>query len=255
VAVEQRSGRDGEIGLAGPAAEPGRAVRPARVIGKQTIGGKDGNTRVVEKTKPPSRMPGFRHADDGLNAYPAQQRTSAPKILRTGNWAVRGSSDSLTPKAGATMSTIHQIERNRGTKDSRQQLAVLREKWPLAFPAEHQDVRPLAIGAAREIAAEMNWSLPYTLGVLVGWKMAAVYCQAVLCYDQRVALDGSPAETIDAEAKDLATKQLARLAARETAKKATKAAAPGVMKPKPNPVPPTAQLRARVRGSLLRRSA
>src|ERR1700674_945818 len=91
-----------------------------------------------------------------------------------------------------------QIERNRGTKDSRQQLAVLREKWPLAFPAEHQDVRPLAISAAGEIAAEMSWSLQYTLGVLVGWKRARAYCEAVLRHDQRVALDGSPAETIDA---------------------------------------------------------
>jgi sRNA-binding protein len=98
--------------------------------------------------------------------------------------------------------------------------------------------------------------------VLVGWEMALVYCQAVLCYDQRVALDGSPAETIDAEAKDLATKQLARLAARETAKKATKAAAPAVVKPKPAAAPPTKtpletpdQLRGRVRASLLRRRA
>jgi hypothetical protein len=65
-----------------------------------------------------------------------------------------------------------------------------------------------------EIAVAMGWSLPYTLGVLVGWKMAPAYCKAVLCYDQRVALDGSPAEPIDAEATELATKQLARLAAR-----------------------------------------
>src|ERR1700686_4537719 len=57
--------------------------------------------------------------------------------------------------------------------------------------------------------------------------------------------------------KDLATKQLARLAARETAKKATKAAAPAVVKPKPA-APPTKtppetpdQLRGRVRASLL----
>jgi hypothetical protein len=74
------------------------------------------------------------------------------------------------------MSSVHQIERNRGTNDSRQQLAVLRERWPLAFPAEHQDVRPLAIGAAGQIAAATGWSLPYTLGVLVGWKMAPAYC-------------------------------------------------------------------------------
>jgi sRNA-binding protein len=156
------------------------------------------------------------------------------------------------------MSLTHQIERNRGTKDSRQQLATLREKWPLAFPAKDQDIRPLAVGAAGEMAAAMGWSLSYTLGVLVVWKMAPAYCEAVLHYDQRVALDGSPAETIDAEAKDLATKQLARLAARETAKKATKAAAPAVVKPKPDPLRPTAtpeQLRGRVRASLLRRRA
>jgi hypothetical protein len=43
------------------------------------------------------------------------------------------------------------IERARGTKQSPQQIALLRDKWPLAFPLEQQDVRPLAIGAASEI--------------------------------------------------------------------------------------------------------
>jgi sRNA-binding protein len=139
---------------------------------------------------------------------------------------------------------------------------VLREKWPLAFPAKPHDIRPLAIGAAGEIAAAMGWSLPYTLGVLGRWKMAAGCCQAVLSHDQRIALDGSPAETVDAEAKELATKQLAQLAARKAAKKAAEAAAPAVAKPKPTPGPPTEvppetpeQLRARVRAALLRRSA
>jgi hypothetical protein len=96
----------------------------------------------------------------------------------------------------------------------------------------------------------MGWSLPYTLGVLGRWKMAPVYCQAVLCYDQRIALDGSPAETVDADAKDLATTQLAQLAA------------PAAVKPKPAPGPPTEvppetpeQLRDRVRAALLRRRA
>jgi sRNA-binding protein len=161
------------------------------------------------------------------------------------------------------MASRYSIERERGTKEAREQLAVLRQKWPLAFPVKLQDVRPLAIGAAREIAAAMGRSLPYTLGVLGGWKMAPVYCQAVLRHDQRVALDGAPAETVDAQAKDLAAKQLARLAARQTVKKAAKAAASVVGKPKAVPttlptdaLPETAeQLRARVRASLLRRSA
>src|SRR5476649_2476722 len=117
------------------------------------------------------------------------------------------------------MALTYRIERARGTKESPQQLALLRAKWPLAFPIEQQDVRPLATGAAREIAAAMDWSLPYTLGVLKSWKMAPVYCQAILCHDQRIALDGAPAETVDAAAKDLAAKQLARLAARKAVKK------------------------------------
>jgi sRNA-binding protein len=154
------------------------------------------------------------------------------------------------------MTSPYRIERDRGSKESPQRLAVLREKWPLAFPVQHQDVRPLAIGATGEIAAAMGWSLPYTLGVLGRWKMAEVYCQAVLCHDQRIALDGAPAETVDAEAKDLAGKQLARLAARKAAKKVAKPVA--AVKPKPAPAPPTEtpqQLRDRVRAALLRRRA
>jgi sRNA-binding protein len=156
------------------------------------------------------------------------------------------------------MSSTYTVERNRGSKEARLQLAVLRERWPLAFPAQDQNVRPLATGTAGEIAAAMSWSLPYTLGVLAGWKMAPAYCKAVLRYDQRIGLDGSPADTIDAGAKDLATKQLARLAARETAKKATKAMAPAVVTTKANSAPPAEtpeQLRSRVRTSLLRRRA
>ena len=45
------------------------------------------------------------------------------------------------------MTSPYRIERERGTKESPQQIAVLREKWPLAFPVKEQDVRPLANGA------------------------------------------------------------------------------------------------------------
>jgi sRNA-binding protein len=101
------------------------------------------------------------------------------------------------------MASQYRIERERGTKEFQKQLAVLRAKWPLAFPVKEQDVRPLAIGIPSEIAAVMGWSHPYTLGVLAGWKMAPVYCRAVLCNDQRIALDGAPAEVVDGEAKDM----------------------------------------------------
>ena len=100
----------------------------------------------------------------------------------------------------------------------------------------------------------MGWSVPYTIGVLTYWKMAPVYCQAVLSHDQRITLDGTPAEPVDAEAKDLATKQLAKLAARNAAKPPPPAKAKTKPKTKPVSAPeaPT-QLRDRVRAGLLRR--
>jgi sRNA-binding protein len=78
-------------------------------------------------------------------------------------------------------------------------------------------------------------------------------CRAVLCHDQRVALDGTPAETVDAEAKNLATKRLAQLAARKTAKTA-KAAALAVVEPKAAPALPP-ETPEQLRAALLRRSA
>src|ERR1700727_657682 len=92
----------------------------------------------------------------------------------------------------------HHAERDRGAKEHSQQLHALREKWPLAFPVPTQDVRPLALGVANQIAAAMDWSVQYTLGVLRPWKMAPFYCRAVLSHDQRISLDGEPAETGDA---------------------------------------------------------
>jgi sRNA-binding protein len=88
--------------------------------------------------------------------------------------------------------------------------------------------------------------------------MAAVYCQAVLSHDQRIGLDGSPAEMVDAEAKELATKQVAQLEARKAAKKAAETARAAVVKPKRAHTRPTEtpeQLRNRVRAGLLRRRA
>jgi hypothetical protein len=113
------------------------------------------------------------------------------------------------------MAPTYRIERDRGSKEFPQQLAVLRERWPLAFPTKHS-------------------------------------------HDQRIGLDGSPTETVDAKAKDLATKKLAQLATRKAVKKAAEAAAAAVAKPKPAPTPPTEtpqQLRDRVRAALLRRRA
>jgi hypothetical protein len=93
--------------------------------------------------------------------------------------------------------TSPQIERDRGRKEAGQQLGVLRERRPLAFPIQAQDVRPLAMGVANQIAETMGWSLSYSVGVLTYWKMSATYCRAVLDHDQRITLDGTPVEAVD----------------------------------------------------------
>ena len=150
------------------------------------------------------------------------------------------------------MASQYGVERARGTKEAARQRAVLREKWPLAFPVKSHEIRPLTVGAVGEIAAAMGWSVPYTLGVLAPWKMAPVYCRAVLAHDHRIALDGTPAEPVDAKAKDSATKRLAHLAARHVAKQA---AAPAKAKPKPAAPAEAPTLRDQVRAGLLRRRA
>ena len=158
------------------------------------------------------------------------------------------------------MTSPYRIERDRGIKESSRQLLVLREKWPLAFPLKLDDVRPLAQGASREIATAMRWSMPYTLGVLSGWTSAAFYCRAVLAHDQCITLDGAPAEPVDTEAKDLATRRLAEIMGRKAAnkpgpkpavataeeapKQAVSAPEPVLEKPeKPKPATETAKLK------------
>jgi hypothetical protein len=60
------------------------------------------------------------------------------------------------------MTSPHQIERQRGIKEAGQQLGVLRERWPLAFPVQHQDIRPLALGVAHQVAGRCAGARSYT---------------------------------------------------------------------------------------------
>jgi ProQ/FINO family len=195
----------------------------------------------------------------GRSCEPSQ--TAAASAAETHHAAASGKGAAgvyvIPSNEGSGMAPTYRIERDRGSKEFPQQLAVLRERWPVAFPTKHEDIRPLAMGGARQIAAAMGWSLHYTLGVLTRWKMAAVYCQAVLSHDERVNLDGSPAEMVDAEARELATKQMAQLGARRAEKKAAETSAAALVKPKQAQTRPTEtpeQMRNRVRAGLLRRA-
>ena len=142
----------------------------------------------------------------------------------------------------------------RGASESRQQIELLRARWPKAFPAKGHEVRPLA-NAAPAIAEALGWSQRLRAsGVLSPWVLREAYCRAVLAHAMRINLDGSESElTVEDDARAMATARLALLAARkaqeperkaqEAERKARAAAAkppPPAPLPEPEPAPPVA---------------
>jgi len=103
----------------------------------------------------------------------------------------------------------------RGAAESREQIEVLRARWPKAFPLRAHEVRPLA-NAVPTIAEAFGWSNAYARGVLNPWVLREAYCRAVMRYPMRVNLDGSESElTVDDEARAMATSRLGQIAARK----------------------------------------
>ena len=133
----------------------------------------------------------------------------------------------------------------RGAGESRQQIELLRARWPNAFPAKGHEVRPLA-NAASAIAEALGWSNAYARGVLNPWVLREAYCRAVLAHAMRINLDGSESELpVDDDARATATKRLEQIAARKAqeAERGARAAAakpPPAPLPEPEPAPPVA---------------
>ncbi len=126
----------------------------------------------------------------------------------------------------------------RGASESRQQIELLRARWPKAFPAKGHEVRPLA-NAASAIAEALGWSHAYAKGVLSPWVLREAYCRAVLAHAMRINLDGSESElTVDDDARAMATARLALIAARKAHAAAAKP--PPAPLPEPEPAPPVA---------------
>ena len=135
----------------------------------------------------------------------------------------------------------------RGASESRQQIELLRARWPKAFPAKGHEVRPLA-NAAPAIAEALGCSNAYARGVLSPWVLREAYCRAVLAHAMRINLDGSETElTVDDEARAMATARLALIAARKAQEPERKARA-AAAKPPPAPCP-SPSLRRRSRQS------
>jgi len=117
------------------------------------------------------------------------------------------------------MTTTKKAEQKRGFQQAVQQFAVLRTKWPKAFPARSHEVRPLASGAVKVVADTFGWSHPYARAVLATWKLREAYCRALLDHSQRINLDGSVSdEQVDDAVRKVARQQLDGIAARNAQK-------------------------------------
>ncbi len=116
-------------------------------------------------------------------------------------------------------------ERRRGLRDAPEQLKLLQEKWPKAFPAKPHEVRPLVSGIARIIAETFGWSPPYARAVLERWKQRNAYCRAILAYPKRFTLDGEESEEeVDEMARSNARQIMDKRAAKRLQEEAAKRA-------------------------------
>jgi sRNA-binding protein len=121
--------------------------------------------------------------------------------------------NSLT--ATAPITSDRNSEARRAYRESRTAIALLQQRWPAAFPATPQQVRPLITGLTPLIAAALDWSLPYTRAVLRTWKLRPAYCRAVLDHPVRFDLEGNQTDQpVDEDARILANIRLATWASK-----------------------------------------
>jgi sRNA-binding protein len=85
-------------------------------------------------------------------------------------------------------------EQRRGFKEGSKQFGLLHARWPKAFPAKSQEIRPLTNGVQQALVEAFSWNPYYARGVLAAWKMRPVYSRAILRYSICINLDGSTSD-------------------------------------------------------------
>jgi sRNA-binding protein len=111
-----------------------------------------------------------------------------------------------------TTSTTTTKEIERGDPEVYRHFDAQRAKWPKAFPAEIDEIRPLQNGIEKAVAEAFGWSVRYTRAVLRAWRMRESYCMAVLAHSERITLDGAPSgQKVTEEARAVAQNRLAQI--------------------------------------------
>lgn len=106
--------------------------------------------------------------------------------------------------------TTKEIE--RGDPEVYRHFEALRARWPKAFPAEIDEIRPLKNGIEKSVAEAFGWSVRYTRAVMRAWRMREAYCRAVLAHSERITLDGARSgHEVTDQARAVAQNRLAQI--------------------------------------------
>ena len=93
----------------------------------------------------------------------------------------------------------------------RELLEVMRERWPLAFPRDFHQVRPLAIGINKDIAVHLPEQPLGRISNAIGifqYLLGPAYFRSVLRGGSRYDLDGNPRGEVTAEEQEQAQRDL-----------------------------------------------
>ena len=113
--------------------------------------------------------------------------------------------------------------RQRKAQAPQQLLAVLRTRWPAAFPADPRQIRPLMRGVHQEVAKRLPgtalWLIKRAI-ILFQRLSGSAYWRAVLKGGPRYALDGSPCGEVIPREQEHAKQTLALAKQREARRQA-----------------------------------
>jgi ProP effector len=115
------------------------------------------------------------------------------------------------PLAAPAVTETGPSKKEQEKQARRELLEVLRERWPQAFPRDFRQVRPLAIGINRDIAAYLPDQPLGRISIAIGIfqdLMGPAYYRAVLKGGPRYDLDGNPRGEVTPEEQERAKRDL-----------------------------------------------
>jgi len=116
----------------------------------------------------------------------------------------------LSPAAPAIIESSPS-EKEQKKQARRELLEVFRERWPHAFPRDLRQVRPLAVGIHRDLAAALPGHSHRQIGAvfsLFKYLVNPAYLRAILRGGPRYDLDGNPRGEVTAKEQEQARQDL-----------------------------------------------